>query len=208
MSLQKRNRCPKYARFPSSVIVVIKAPTAVQISNRLSSADFTFAGYLAYVLYPPLFIAGPIMTFTSFINQIRTPPESMTARSLALYGLRFLFCLFTLELVLSFMYVVAIKDSRVWASYTANQLFQLGFWNLIVIWLKLLLPWRFFRLWALCDGVDPPENMVRCMANNYSVTGFWRSWHRSYNLWVIKCVPLAKGSKASSSLLSVISTFP
>ena len=30
--------------------------------------------------------------------------------------------------------------------------------------------------------------MVRCMANNYSTFGFWRSWHRSYNLWVIRCV--------------------
>jgi hypothetical protein len=51
---------------------------------------------------------------------------------------------------------------------------------------KLLIPWRFFRLWALADGIDPPENMVRCMANNYSALGFWRSWHRSYNLWVIR----------------------
>jgi D-alanyl-lipoteichoic acid acyltransferase DltB (MBOAT superfamily) len=32
--------------------------------------------------------------------------------------------------------------------------------------------------------------MVRCMANNYSTFGFWRSWHRSYNLWVIRCVTM------------------
>jgi D-alanyl-lipoteichoic acid acyltransferase DltB (MBOAT superfamily) len=51
---------------------------------------------------------------------------------------------------------------------------------------QLLLPWRFFRLWALADGIDAPENMVRCMANNYSTLGFWRSWHRSYNLWLIR----------------------
>lgn len=24
------------------------------------------------------------------------------------------------------------------------------------------------------------------MANNYSTLGFWRSWHRSYNLWLIR----------------------
>jgi len=40
------------------------------------------------------------------------------------------------------------------------------------------------------DGINPPENMVRCMANNYSTLGFWRSWHRSYNLWIIRYVPL------------------
>lgn len=53
---------------------------------------------------------------------------------------------------------------------------------------KLLIPWRFFRLWALLDGVDAPENMVRCMANNYSTLAFWRSWHRSYNLWIVRSV--------------------
>ena len=44
------------------------------------------------------------------------------------------------------------------------------------------------------DGLDPPENMIRCMANNYSTLGFWRSWHRSYNLWVVRYlyVPLLR----------------
>ena len=52
--------------------------------------------------------------------------------------------------------------------------------------MQLLLPWRFFRLWALMDNIDPPENMIRCVLNNYSTRGFWRSWHRSYNLWLLK----------------------
>jgi D-alanyl-lipoteichoic acid acyltransferase DltB (MBOAT superfamily) len=43
-------------------------------------------------------------------------------------------------------------------------------------------------MWALLDGMDPPENMVRCVANNYSTLGFWRSWHRSYNLWIVRWV--------------------
>lgn len=105
------------------------------------------------------------------------------------------------------MYVVAIKDTRAWHGLSPLQLSMVGFWNLVIVWMKvraesifrlwatrteacplskLLIPWRFFRLWALADGIDPPENMVRCMANNYSVLGFWRSWHRSYNLWVIR----------------------
>lgn len=52
--------------------------------------------------------------------------------------------------------------------------------------LQLLLTWRFFRLWALADGMEPVENMIRCMANNYSAAGFWRGWHRSYNQWLIR----------------------
>lgn len=57
---------------------------------------------------------------------------------------------------------------------------------MMIMALQLLIPWRFFRLWALAGGIDPPENMVRCMVNNYSTFGFWRSWHRSYNLWIIR----------------------
>lgn len=60
------------------------------------------------------------------------------------------------------------------------------------ITVQLLIPWRFFRLWALADGLDPPENMVRCMANNYSAFGFWRAWHRSYNLWIIRYLHLVQ----------------
>lgn len=158
----------------------------MQSPSELSLSDFSLPAYLAYILYPPLYIAGPIMTFTSFITQVRTPPASITPRLILSYGLRFGFCLLNMELVLSYMYVVAIKNTEAWTGFTVNQLLQLGFWNLIVIWFKLLLPWRFFRLWALCDGIDPPENMVRCMADNYSVSNFWRSWHRSYNIWILK----------------------
>lgn len=48
--------------------------------------------------------------------------------------------------------------------------------------------------------MDPPENMIRCVANNYSTLGFWRSWHRSYNLWVVRSVPpsgIVKGALSS-----------
>ena len=36
-------------------------------------------------------------------------------------------------------------------------------------WLKFLIIWRFFRLAALAAGVDAPENMRRCFANNYDI---------------------------------------
>ena len=31
---------------------------------------------------------------------------------------------------------------------------------LLIMWLKFLVIWRVFRFWALCDGVEPPENMM------------------------------------------------
>jgi len=98
-----------------------------------------------------------------------------------------------MEIILHFMYVVAIKDAKAWAGNSPAEISMIGFWNLMIVWLKLLIPWRFFRLWALMDGIDPPENMVRCMANNYSTLGFWRSWHRSYNLWIIRYIYIPLG---------------
>lgn len=32
---------------------------------------YSYMNYLAYVLYPPLYIAGPIMTFNDFLWQVR-----------------------------------------------------------------------------------------------------------------------------------------
>lgn len=103
-----------------------------------------------------------------------------------------------MEFILHFIYVNAIKDSHAWKGETPLELSMVGFWNLIIVWLKLLIPWRFFRLWSLTDGVDPPENMIRCMANNYSTLGFWRSWHRSYNLWIVRYIYIPVGGSKNT----------
>ncbi|KDN47744.1 MBOAT-domain-containing protein [Tilletiaria anomala UBC 951] len=166
--------------------------------------DYNFFNYLLYSLYPPLFIAGPIMTFNDFHGQLLSP-VAITRSTTVSYAIRFVFCLMTMEFILHFMYVNAIKDSEAWVGDTPLQLSMIGFWNLIIVWLKLLIPWRFFRLWAMADGVDAPENMIRCMANNYSTLGFWRSWHRSYNLWIVRYiyVPVGGAKRAIPATLLV-----
>ncbi|KAH9823780.1 glycerol uptake protein 1-like [Teratosphaeria destructans] len=156
--------------------------------------DFTFRNYLAYILYSPLYLAGPIITFNDYIAQSRCPLPSITRQRIVPYAVRFALCLLTMELVLHHLYAVAICASRPdWTLYTPFQLSMLGYFNLHVIWLKLLLPWRFFRLWSLCDAVDPPENMVRCMSNNPSTLAFWRAWHRSYNRWIVRYIYVPLG---------------
>ncbi|CAE6335175.1 unnamed protein product [Rhizoctonia solani] len=160
---------------------------------------YSFTNFLVYTLYPALYIAGPIIGFNDFMWQLCRPQRANGSDRVPFptaYALRFLACLLTLEIILHMMYVVAIKDVRAWHGLSPLQLSMVGFWNLIVVWMKLLIPWRFFRLWALADGIDPPENMVRCMANNYSAFGFWRSWHRSYNLWVIRYIYIPLGGSA------------
>ncbi|KAF8650593.1 hypothetical protein AX16_005178 [Volvariella volvacea WC 439] len=164
---------------------------------------YSYINYVSYAIYAPLYIAGPIMTFNDYIWQNRQP-AGITRSSTFGYLIRFLVSLLTMEFILHFMYVVAIKDSKAWAGDTPAEISMIGFWNLIIVWLKLLIPWRFFRLWALTDGIDPPENMVRCMANNYSTLGFWRSWHRSYNLWIIRYIYVPLGGTHNVFLNSLL----
>lgn len=99
-----------------------------------------------------------------------------------------------MEVMLHINYIGAIgKANPDWGSYTAGQLGLLSFLNLHIIWMKLLLPWRLFRLWSLVDGIDPPENMVRCVNNNFSTQLFWRAWHRSYNRWLVRYIFIPLG---------------
>lgn len=174
-----------------------------RVSTPASPEAYKFRNYLAYVLYSPLYLAGPIITFNDYTTQLRHRPASIQPGRTALYGFRFLLTLLTMELILHFIYAVAIsKSDPDWSQYSPFQISMLGFFNLHIIWLKLLLPWRFFRLWALIDGIDPPENMVRCMSNNYSALAFWRGWHRSYNKWVVRYlfIPLGGSGRHTSFL--------
>lgn len=174
-----------------------------RLTQHLES--YSLGNYLLYALYPPLFIAGPIMTFNDFTHQLRHPLR-IHLSTVIRYGIRFVVSLFTMELILHYVYVNAIKDSKAWVNNSPLELSMIGFWNLIIVWLKLLIPWRFFRLWAMADGIEAPENMVRCMANNYSTLGFWRSWHRSYNLWIVRYIYVPLGG-ANNQVLATLLVF-
>ncbi|KAL9633582.1 MAG: hypothetical protein Q9204_003338 [Flavoplaca sp. TL-2023a] len=170
-----------------------------RVDLSAKSEDYSFRNYFAYVLYSPLYLTGPILTFNEYISQQRYTPKSIRRDRTVLYGIRFLISLLTMEVMLHFLYVVAISKSQpTWEIYTPFQLSMLGYFNLHIIWLKLLLPWRFFRLWALLDGIDPPENMVRCMSDNYSALAFWRGWHRSFNRWIVRYIYIPLGGSGTS----------
>ena len=169
-----------------------------RVDSPAKQQDYSFRNYLAYVLYSPLYLAGPILTFNDYISQQRYQPQSITTSRTLLYGIRFLICLLSMEIMLHYIYVVAIsKANPAWELYTPFELSMLGYFNLHIIWLKLLLPWRFFRFWALLDGMDPPENMVRCMSDNYSAPAFWRAWHRSYNRWIVRYIYIPLGGSGT-----------
>ncbi|CZS98819.1 related to glycerol transporter [Rhynchosporium agropyri] len=175
-------------------------PERDRIRTPANTQDFSFRNYVAYAVYAPLYLTGPIITYNDFISQLKYPPASIETSRTIKYGIRFLLCLLAMEVLLHYDYCVAIsKGNPVWSDYTPAQLSLLSYFNLHVLWLKLLLPWRFFRLWSLIDGIDPPENMLRCLSDNPSTVAFWRGWHRSYNRWIVRYIYVPMGGVSSKT---------
>lgn len=169
-----------------------------------SSDDFGLKEYFKYIFYPPLYLSGPIMTFNDFSHQNRNRSDNKNKtksfRSIFIYGIRLLASILTLEVFLHLFHVCAIKSASAWhQSFSPLAFAAVAFVNLKIIWLKLLVIWRFARVFALCDGIDPPENMIRCMSNNYSTLMFWRSWHRSFNLWILRYLYIPLGGRRTSN---------
>ncbi|PFH31163.1 hypothetical protein BESB_030370 [Besnoitia besnoiti] len=106
------------------------------------------------------------------------------------YFLRWILVVLLLELHLRYLPVNALvtqlRNIYLWRKMQIWQLFTMSVSVLCFMWLKFLCLWRFFRLWSMAAGAVPPENMVRCLYNNYSTEQFWRSWHRSFNLYLIR----------------------
>ena len=75
----------------------------------------------------------------------------------------------------------------------------LSFTCLHILWLKFVVIWRLARLWAALDGIDAPENMIRCMSNNYTIAGFWRGWHASFNKWLVRYIYVPIGGRNAAT---------
>ncbi|ORX97731.1 MBOAT-domain-containing protein [Basidiobolus meristosporus CBS 931.73] len=180
-----------------------------RVNTPCSPSDYNYIYYLAYILYTPLFLAGPIITFNNFISQVlRFPSKALSIRNTIIYGLRVLASILLMEILLHCFYVVSISKAKAWSGFSPLEMGMVGYLNLKLIWLKLFIIWRLFRFWAMADGIETQENMLRCMSNNYSALGFWRSWHRSYNRWLIRYiyVPLG-GTKYQIYNIGIVFTF-
>ncbi len=191
---------------PQDVVTNLIVDERDRMNASLDIEEYSFFNYFAYITYAPLFIAGPVVTYNDFRCQVHNSLPSINAKRTFIYGLRFLFCVLVMEFLLHYMYVVAVSKTGAWEGDTPFQISMIGLFNLNIIWLKLLIPWRLFRLWSLIDGIDPPENMIRCMDNNYSALSFWKAWHRSFNKWVVKYVYIPLGG-ASNRILASLAVF-
>ena len=48
---------------------------------------------------------------------------------------------------------------------------------------------------ACLDLMQTTDNMKRCVCNNYTFAVFWRSWHASLHVWILRYMYLPLGGK-------------
>ena len=170
-------------------------------------SDYNFRSYLAYLFYIPLYVAGPMCSFNAFVSYTYSPTNLMTLRDGVGYALRIVFTFLALMLELHFAFITAIvKTPAVFSLLSVTQKVSLLFWTLSFLWMKFRIFWRFFRLVAIIDGVEVPEDMPRCFANTTTVQNFWKDWHASFNVWIVRYMYVPMGG-TRRRLLSVFPIF-
>ncbi|GAB1525165.1 glycerol transporter [Rhizoctonia solani] len=141
-----------------------------------SSISSTGVILILYALYPALYIAGPIIGFNDFMWQLRRPQWANGSDRVPFptaYAIRFLGCLLTLEIILHMMYVVAIKDARAWHGLSPLELSMVGFWNLIVVWMKVEL-----ELFLIIKNIVPKPSIASYSMALLPIMGAG-GWNRS-----------------------------
>ncbi|PHT98689.1 hypothetical protein BC332_32348, partial [Capsicum chinense] len=176
--------------------------------RSLENDKFSFTIYLSYLIYAPLYIAGPIISFNAFASQLDTPQKTHSLKEVVWYGLRWIFSLMLMESMTHFFYYNAFAISGTWKHLSPLDIFIIGYGVLNFMWLKFFLLWRYFCFWSLINGIEAPENMPRCINNCYNLESFWRNWHASFNKWLVRYMYIPLGGSQTKLLnVWVIFTF-
>ena len=145
-----------------------------RVVTPLPPSSYDVLAFLAYVFYVPLHLAGPILPANAFLWQIYRPPQPPSTRTLLGLLARLVFAVVLMEAALHADYVYAVALSGAYrGKFPPADIGMLVYFSLHLIWLKFLIIWRFFRLWAMADNVETVENMNRCMSNNYTLQVCW-----------------------------------
>ena len=148
-----------------------------------------------FFFHPALWLAGPLMSLDDFLAS--STPQF---RFCALYFLRFLGLLLLQEIFLVSVPFFAILRAQMTDAFSARSFASLLYAAINGLWLKFALMWRFFRLWALVDGVEAPENIPRCINTHRTVTEFWQGWHCSFNRWLVRHIYIPLGGRRNRFL--------
>lgn len=137
------------------------------------------------------------------VEDEQTVATLTSRRHVAAYAARWALALFMLEALSSRAPCYAMSHARLTSDLEPAHALAYSYLSIKLVWLKFVVIWRFFRLWALLDGRCPHENLPRPMSSHYSGLTFWRSWHASFNRWLLRCAP-----RLSPSLSDACRTLP
>ncbi|TPP50940.1 MBOAT, membrane-bound O-acyltransferase family protein [Leishmania donovani] len=169
-------------------------------------ADYNFLNYAAYVLFPPLYLAGPMSSFNAFVSHMRVPSTSMPLRKMVRYAFGILRIYITEYTLLHFVHIPCLGSyAFVILRMTLLEQAHFLFYMLAYLWLKFSFIWKSSRLFAMFSGIEVPEDMRRCFGNTLTVRGFWRDWHASFNLWIVRYmyIPMGGRSRVALSVLPI-----
>lgn len=159
--------------------------------------EYTLVHYLAYLFYVPLYVAGPMSSFNAFVSHIYVPQRWFGVKDGLRYFGRIAGYIFMLFGILHFEHLLIMRQipnvSAVAASYGMDMRPAMFMHTLAFLWLKFSIIWKVFRLISLADGFDVPEDMQRCFAGATTIANFWRDWHTSFNIWIVRYMYIPLG---------------
>eukprot|EP01056_Protomagalhaensia_sp_Gyna25_P002360 Protomagalhaensia_sp_Gyna_25__2359@NODE_22_length_7715_cov_56_973033_g15_i0_p1_GENE_NODE_22_length_7715_cov_56_973033_g15_i0NODE_22_length_7715_cov_56_973033_g15_i0_p1_ORF_typecomplete_len625_score71_40MBOAT/PF03062_19/4_4e02MBOAT/PF03062_19/7_9e02MBOAT/PF03062_19/3_3e27_NODE_22_length_7715_cov_56_973033_g15_i032395113 len=170
------------------------------VAQSRCAQDYNILFFLAYALFLPLYIAGPIIPFNAFCHALgsRASPKRIwvfksCSRWIAFYLLTEIV---STRMILTSAFTVEQANHEYWSLLRISEILILFGLILVYTWLKFSVLWDGFRIWSVAVGVYCPANLLCFVFNHYSVQHFWKTWHASFHLWITRYlyVPLG-GSK-------------
>jgi D-alanyl-lipoteichoic acid acyltransferase DltB (MBOAT superfamily) len=166
-----------------------------------SVGEYNLVSYLAFITYVPLYIGGPLSSFNAYMSHLQLPQRAFDGKKSARYALRIVLLYLNLIGLLHFCHLSALRrDDDAFARMSVGDKGLYSILFLAFLWLKFNFIWKFFRLMAAFDGVEAPEDMNRCFSNTTTVAEFWRDWHASFNLWIVRYMYVPLGGNKSKGL--------
>jgi D-alanyl-lipoteichoic acid acyltransferase DltB (MBOAT superfamily) len=178
--------------------------------QKLAPSSYSFLMYWSYVFYLPLYLAGPISFYNSWASYIERPQTEWNHWKSAKELIKLVVYYIAFEIFLHYFYVSAIAYNRLWSTRYSDywkgigmeplshlEIFILCCHVCICWWLKFLIIWRTFRIWAILDGVYVPDNMSRCLYNMTFFKQFWRNWHITFYQWSLRYIYIPLGGERS-----------
>jgi len=156
-----------------------------------------FISMIRYASYGPLVWQGPFVSFRDFEIEMNTrfkkSSKGIVVRSRPwreILKLTFNIAqnVFLMEVFCHHWFATMFMKRKLEDRFRSSEVVGMMFLYFTGTYLRMLITWRYFRLWAALDGVSTPENFPKCIFKNTSIAEFWRNFNASIHLWVLSNV--------------------